>query len=38
MCGGEAQASTFGDGGGELQGTAHDKVDGAREESNVVRR
>jgi hypothetical protein len=24
--GGEAQASTFGDSGGELQGTAHDEV------------
>jgi hypothetical protein len=26
MRGGEAQALTFGDGGGELQGTAHDEV------------
>jgi hypothetical protein len=25
-CGGEAQASSFGDGGGELQGMAYDKV------------
>jgi hypothetical protein len=26
MCGSEIQASTFGDGGGTLQGTTHDKV------------
>jgi hypothetical protein len=26
MCGSEAQTLTFGDGGGKLQGTAHDKV------------
>jgi hypothetical protein len=25
-CGGKIQASTFGDGGGTLQGTTHDKV------------